>query len=188
MEYIIDVPDIYVETDKIIYSQIIINLVGNSIKFTEKGGITIKVIEEINANDRNIITQVVDTGMGIKKEMIDKLFNPFCSIDNDRSTKYVGTGLGLAICKKSIERMGGNIHVNSIEGEGSTFTFNFKTVKKCDANIIRDTLNVDDSFDETYGEKYPLKILVCDDVKVNRYVVTELLKILIYIELVITRV
>ncbi len=102
--------------------QVLTNLISNSIKFTEKG--EIKLIVECIKKDQNNTTlkfTVSDTGIGLKKEQIEKLFQPFQQADSSISRKYGGSGLGLSICKKIIEKMQGKISVESVFGKGSSF-------------------------------------------------------------------
>ena len=107
--------------DKIRIKQIINNLLSNSFKYTEKGEVNFTV-KCINQGDIcTLIITVQDTGMGIKKEQMDKLFNKFERLDVERNTTAEGTGLGLAITKKLIEMMGGKINVQSTYGQGSMF-------------------------------------------------------------------
>ena len=99
--------------------QILINLLSNSVKFTEKGYVNLNAV----VNSDNINVEVVDTGIGIEEKNIPKLFNPFQQLDTGTTRKYEGTGLGLSICKKLLELMGGRIYVQSEFGKGSRFTF-----------------------------------------------------------------
>ena len=99
--------------------QILINLVGNAIKFTEKGEVSI----ECEISNGWLMTRVVDTGMGIKAKDMDILFEAFQQIDTGLTRQHEGTGLGLSICKKLLEALGGEIWVESEWGVGSTFTF-----------------------------------------------------------------
>ncbi len=119
--------------DEVRFSQIINNLVTNALKFTKDGKVTISC-EKLNETDDKIIikTSVIDTGIGIPLEKIDQLFQNFTQINTNSNEKYDGTGLGLAISKRIIELMGGEIHVSSVEGEGSTFSFviPFRKVKE----------------------------------------------------------
>ena len=104
--------------------QIILNLVGNAIKFTEKGEIVVKVRVEQKLKDRTLLEfSVRDTGIGLDTEQIGNLFQPFTQADSTTSRKYGGTGLGLTICKRLINLMEGNIRVESQVGVGSTFIF-----------------------------------------------------------------
>src|SRR5262249_51530179 len=107
-----EVPDtVSLETDKTKLKQVLINLIGNAIKFTHQGGISIKV-ETLTAPSRLRIF-VQDTGIGIKEEDIPLLFEEFKQLDASPTREYGGTGLGLAICKKIVELMGGAIQVKS---------------------------------------------------------------------------
>lgn len=104
--------------------QILMNLVGNSIKFTEKGEVTINVSLEQEQQDKvTILFQVRDTGIGIPREKMPLLFRPFTQLDSSTTRKFGGTGLGLSISKRLVEMMGGKIWVNSSPGRGSTFFF-----------------------------------------------------------------
>lgn len=104
--------------------QIILNLLGNAIKFTVKGGVTIQVSSERKDNEKNWLrVSIQDTGIGIAKKDQDKLFSAFQQADASTTRKFGGTGLGLAICKKLIEIMNGTIGFNSTENEGSEFWF-----------------------------------------------------------------
>ncbi len=100
--------------------QILLNLIGNAIKFTEKGGVEITV----NLHDHNLVFDVSDTGIGIPAEKQESIFEDFKQADNSITRKHGGAGLGLAISKGLVELMGGCINVQSQPGQGSTFTFN----------------------------------------------------------------
>lgn len=104
--------------------QILLNLAANSIKFTDKGEVVISVVAD-EITDRKILLRfsITDTGIGIDKTTLQKLFSPFTQADGSITRKYGGTGLGLSICKGLVELMGGSIDANSVKGKGSTFWF-----------------------------------------------------------------
>jgi signal transduction histidine kinase/DNA-binding response OmpR family regulator len=101
--------------------QVLLNLAGNAVKFTEKGGVAIIVEPGAQANE--VRFEVRDTGVGIVPEAQGSIFEEFEQVDGGSTRKFAGTGLGLAISKRIVERMGGNIAVESAPGIGSTFTF-----------------------------------------------------------------
>lgn len=108
--------------------QILINLIGNAIKFTEEGEVFVLVSAEMLEQNRyNLRFAVKDTGIGIPKEKMDRLFKPFSQVDSSTSRNYGGTGLGLVISKKLVEKMGGSMSVESDEGKGTTFYFDLIT-------------------------------------------------------------
>lgn len=104
--------------------QILVNLTGNALKFTQQGEVMIFVTKADETADRALIEfAVTDTGIGISPEAQGLLFKPFSQVDTSTTRKFGGTGLGLAICKQLVEQMGGQIGVESISGQGSTFRF-----------------------------------------------------------------
>jgi two-component system sensor histidine kinase/response regulator len=114
--------------------QILLNLIGNSIKFTENGEINLTVaLEEESASDVLLLFEVSDTGIGISEETQQRLFQPFTQADSSTTRKFGGTGLGLAISAKIASQMNGKMSVRSHIGEGSTFSFTarFQKQSKC---------------------------------------------------------
>lgn len=110
--------------DELRIVQILNNLISNAYKFTSVGGIHVEVLKTAQSGSRvELFFMVIDTGIGIAKSDLDKLFKSFSQVDASISRRYGGTGLGLNICKQLAETMGGGIHVESNEGRGSTFTF-----------------------------------------------------------------
>lgn len=100
--------------------QVFFNLLSNAIKFNKRNG---KIIVEASQNDGVMEVSIADTGIGIPREHLDKIFDRFYQVDGSTTRKYVGTGLGLAIVKKAVEMHGGKIWVESELGNGSKFTF-----------------------------------------------------------------
>ncbi|WP_055434920.1 ATP-binding protein [Lacinutrix algicola] len=113
--------DITLVSDERRIEQILLNILSNAIKFSEKGDVRIKV----NVKDDVLITQIIDQGIGIDKKDIDKLFIPFIQLQGGLNRKHEGTGLGLAISKNLIEKLGGTIEVESELEKGSTFIIKF---------------------------------------------------------------
>ncbi len=146
---------IYLIGDPVRVGQILLNLVSNAIKFTEKGEILIFIsIDTIDINNVTLKFSVKDTGIGISIEQKEGLFKSFSQADNSITRKYGGTGLGLSICKKLVKMMGGDIYVKSVYGEGSNFYFTarFELQKK-----------TENPMQELLSELKGLKVLVVDD-------------------------
>lgn len=112
--------------------QIIINIVNNAIKFTERGYVKLQIrVGSVNGDNMELLVSVQDTGQGIREEDMDKLFGSFQQVDSKRNRGQEGTGLGLSISRQLVEMMGGSIGVRSTYGEGSEFYFNI-VQKVCD--------------------------------------------------------
>ena len=147
----------YYEGDKLRIRQILLNLINNAIKFTENGAVTLNAGYKASAKncDKNDIEfQVIDSGIGIPEEKIDIIFNKYEQINN--SDKYDGTGLGLPIVKELVDRMGGSIDVESVQGFGSKFF-----VCLPDNSVVKPTRVVEDKADEKSLKNY--SILVAED-------------------------
>lgn len=156
--------------------QVLVNLIGNAIKFTETGSIHLRV-QRINKVDQHIILEfsVQDSGIGIPKESLDNLFEAFTQVDDSRTRLQSGTGLGLAISKHFIELMGGNIWVKSIEKQGSIFYFTIQLDVLKNQTV---TLNTPPtlSIDNQIAAKTALSILLVEDDKINRLLAVRILE------------
>ncbi len=147
--------------------QVLVNLVGNAVKFTQKGEVVVLVSVDQESEQEVVLRFTVrDTGIGISQEGIGRLFNLFTQVDGSTTRKYGGTGLGLAISKQLATMLGGKIDVRSIEGKGSEFWFTARLRKQASVNIVAEPPMVD-----IRG----LRILVVDDHAVNRLLVASLL-------------
>ena len=155
--------------------QILLNLIGNALKFTEDGYIKISVHGNVSnlkkTIDLNI--QVEDTGIGISQEEQDIIFNAFTQSKNLDTNKYGGTGLGLAIVKKLTDLLGGEIQVTSILGKGTVFTIILKGIKIVPEHKSYPEL---ETFDPESIEFEPATILVVDDIVLNRQVILNFLE------------
>ncbi|MDD2272809.1 MAG: ATP-binding protein [Desulfuromonadaceae bacterium] len=121
-EYDENVPA-YVVGDQLRFRQIVLNLLGNAVKFTDHGNISIKLhVSQNGGEDVLIRCGITDTGIGISKDKIEQIFAPFEQADNSLVRSYGGAGLGLTICRRLTDLMGGRLWVESIEGQGSTFS------------------------------------------------------------------
>ncbi len=147
--------------------QILTNLIGNAIKFTGKGEVSVQAtLENRNDNNATICFTVSDTGIGIPRDRIRQLFTAFTQVDGSTTRKYGGTGLGLAISKQLVELMGGTIDLESEEGKGSTFRFTLKFEIQEDVEDHQAYNSVD---------LRDRKILIVDDHKTNRLLLSTLL-------------
>ena len=128
LRLVVDIPvqlaQATLQGDPLRLGQILMNLVGNAIKFTEQGSVTLRARSVCETTDTvQVRFEVSDTGIGIEPEAQTRLFQPFEQADNSMTRKYGGTGLGLAICKRLVQLMGGEIGAESTTGQGSTFWF-----------------------------------------------------------------
>ncbi|HEY8963854.1 MAG TPA: ATP-binding protein [Alphaproteobacteria bacterium] len=155
-------------------NQIIINLLGNAIKFTEKGSVTLSVTAEAGLDAKDYIFEfiVADTGIGIPDDIQSNLFKKFTQADASTSRKYGGTGLGLAIARSLAEMMGGNIRLTSKEGLGTTFSVQIP-LRKSDQVAATDA-NSHQTLVQT-ADFSPFQILVVDDHPINMLFARKLL-------------
>ena len=128
-----------IHTDGDRLRQVIVNLVGNAVKFTENGSIRIGVsfLPQWRAGQSAVSVEVTDTGIGIRQEALPRLFEPFTQAESSTTRKYGGTGLGLAISRQIVTALGGELTVRSTPGEGSTFTVTIPTGDISGVNLLQ---------------------------------------------------
>lgn len=159
--------------------QIITNLIGNALKFTEKGSIRLDITSRRMGGEKaGFVFRVDDTGIGIKEQHLDKIFNKFTQADESTSRRFGGTGLGLTICKLLAEAMGGNIGVESTLGKGSSFLVDIPLII---ANAEQtERLKTDNQKEKAMSEQAQTnfsssRIIVVDDHPVNLFFARKLL-------------
>ena len=153
-------------TDSNRLQQILVNLMSNAVKFTACGGITLSA----DANEDTLRITVHDTGIGIAPQQHDRLFKPFIQADSSTTRLYGGTGLGLAICQRLARALGGNISIESVPDQGSTFTVSLpvtRTEQPLPAPVPPHLVEVRNGM--------PLLVLVVDDDAINRLLLTRIL-------------
>lgn len=172
----------YLIGDGLRLSQILINIVGNAVKFTQQGEVRIKIeslpLENENPSVVKLRFSVIDTGIGMSPEQLKNIFSPFTQADSSITRRFGGTGLGLSIVKKLIELMSGELSVSSVEGKGSTFSFTI-ILGISEQNFI--TLEKEVEKAEQITGELPLqiqqaKVLLVEDNQVNQQVTSALLK------------
>jgi two-component system sensor histidine kinase/response regulator len=161
-----DVPD-QLMADAGRLRQVVINLLGNAIKFTEKGEVSLSVGLESSPDAAFLHFAIHDTGIGIPADKQGLVFNSFEQADSSTTRKYGGTGLGLAICRSIVEMMGGRIWVESSPGEGSTFHFT-ATFAMAPATVVQTPAT-------NFSELQDLPVLVVDDNQTSRHILEKTL-------------
>jgi signal transduction histidine kinase/ActR/RegA family two-component response regulator len=164
---------IFIKGDQTRFEQVLMNLCGNAMKFTEQGGVSLSA-RLMGVSDHVAHLQIIikDTGIGIAEENIDTLFKPFTQADSSTSRDFGGTGLGLTISKKLSQLMGGDISVESTIGEGSVFSFT------CILPIVAEKVveaKCDDN-NKTNKDITKLKVLVAEDNRINQKLIDTILK------------
>jgi signal transduction histidine kinase/CheY-like chemotaxis protein len=163
--------DIYVKGDEVKLSQVLINLLGNAIKFTEKGFVTLKVDVAQDDTHYNLRFKVADSGIGIKKEDQQKIFESFTQADHDTTRKFGGTGLGITISEKILELMQSRLQLQSESGKGAEFWFDIKLAKSSIEPVKKRGAAA------TIDYALPgIKILVAEDNPVNQMVAKRFLQ------------
>ena len=165
----------YIVSDVGKIRQILINLIGNAVKFTEKGGIKIKTgVTSINTEYLNLFIEIEDSGIGIPNDQIDKIFNYFEQVDqNHRQKQSEGSGLGLAISKEYARLLEGDISVKSNVGRGSVFRFLFKAKQGSKEEF--EELHIKKRVIGLKSKEEKVKVLVADDRQTNRDLLVNLL-------------
>ncbi len=163
----------YIIGDPTRLNQVLVNLLGNAVKFTEKGGIAllVKVVEQ-NRKESTLQFVVNDTGIGISPDKIDVIFSSFSQASSDMTRKYGGTGLGLTITKQLVELQGGNLNVESKAGEGSSFHFKLSFVHGKGKIKHKTELLQDEILDNTQN----IRILLAEDNEINQLYVKTILE------------
>ncbi len=155
--------------DPVRLRQIMINLVGNAIKFTESGEIILRIVLDQDLTDDVIIrVEVQDSGIGISPDRRDKLFRLFSQVDSSMTRRFGGTGLGLAISRQLVELMGGQIDVDSETGKGSTFWFTARLKKQTQSPALAEKYQITESFKQ-------LRVLILDPSETYRTVFAQLI-------------
>jgi PAS domain S-box-containing protein len=158
-----------VEADRDKINQILLNLIGNALKFTPEGGmVTVALTQELLGQDLLMLHYTVkDTGIGITQENILRLTQPFFQVESSATRSYQGTGLGLAIAKKMIELLGGELEVQSVPGQGATFQFSVLAKVKQEALTAVVKEEPPQALTDELGKDFPLRILIAEDNDLN---------------------
>jgi CheY-like chemotaxis protein len=158
-----------VEADRDKINQILLNLIGNALKFTPEGGkVTVTLKQELLGQDLMMLHYTVkDTGIGITQENILRLTQPFFQVESSATRSYQGTGLGLAIAKKMIELLGGELEVQSEPGQGATFQFSVLAKVKQQALTAVFKEEPPQALTGALGKDFPLRILIAEDNDLN---------------------
>jgi len=161
--------------------QILINLVGNAVKFTEKGHVEIQVGYQAEENNSGkLVLSVKDTGIGMKRDRMHTLFTPFTQADQSTTRKFGGTGLGLTICRRLTKMLEGEMTVKSVFGQGSEFTTTLAASVPADTKLIYDlaaveTLSGHQAFDYENAQT-PCRVFVAEDSPDNQVLITGFLE------------
>lgn len=152
--------------------QVLMNLIGNAVKFTERGAVLLLVeAGGVDSEDRLLVRFTVsDTGIGIAPEAIERLFKPFAQANSSMNRRYGGTGLGLAICRRLVDAMGGQILVTSEPGQGSVFTFTIPLPRNDRTEVVRDPST------RLFGPISGKRVLLVEDNPVNQRVASAMLE------------
>ncbi len=153
--------------------QVLLNLLGNAVKFTDSGSVSVEVAAVCREDGRELEFAVRDTGMGIPSEKQDSIFQAFAQADGSMTRRFSGTGLGLTICSRLVEMMGGKIRVESQPGQGSCFRF---TIPATGPAFDEPSPAPSPAVPAASGDPHSLRILVAEDHPVNQQIVVRMLE------------
>jgi PAS domain S-box-containing protein len=167
----------YVITDPVRFRQLLTNLIGNAIKFTEQGGVRVVARTSTRQRRPQLIVEIIDTGIGIPDETLERIFDPFVQADTSITRRFGGTGLGLAISRRFVEALGGDLTVRSEMGKGSVFTFTIDTgpldgVRTVTLDQATHQLRRTRASHSLRGQLPAVRILVVDDGESNRKLIS----------------
>ena len=157
-----------VYVDPLRLRQVLLNLVGNAIKFTENGGVSVRM-RAIDRGEKQLVIQIDDTGEGIPEERLKEIFHAFSQADGSITRRYGGTGLGLTICQRLVRMMGGDLSVESEVGRGSTFTVTLPLREADPALLPEGTDSTDDRVPVKTDGKLPIRVLLAEDTQTLRF-------------------
>ncbi len=169
-----DVP--FVAAQRQLFLRVLYNLIGNAIKFTDGGTVTVRLSAQLKGDTVRLVIAVTDTGIGIAEADLDRIFHNFETLDASYARMREGTGLGLGIAKLSAEALGGEIHVQSKLGEGSTFTLDV-TLPTAEDRSEAQAETAAPARPEPPETARPLSILVVEDNPINSLLLTEMLRL-----------
>ena len=184
--------------DAFVLRQVLANLLGNAVKFTQDGSVTISAtLLQEDAEKSTVRFEVIDTGVGIPADKQSKIFESFTQADSSTTRQFGGSGLGLTIAKHMVEEMGGSLNFHSTEGVGSRFWFDLSLEKASDVSIVADNSTIESAENtvtaaaqpqskdqasapintKPLANTNPLEILVCEDESTNQKIITRLLSL-----------
>ena len=161
----------YINSDPVRVQQILFNLIGNAIKFTDEGKVTILLSMP---NNKCLEFRIIDTGIGISEDKLQNIFKPFTQADNSISRTFDGTGLGLTISRKLAELLGGDLQVESQLNEGSTFIFSLDLEFEPESLLMEAPDQALEKQEDYYN--FDVEVLVVEDNKMNQMLLKKILK------------
>ena len=157
----------YLYFDALRLRQVLVNLIGNAVKFTHNGRVTVTMRTEGEGDDMLLAVDVEDTGVGIAKDKLRDIFRPFYQVESQQGRQFQGTGLGLSICERLVALMNGDIGAHSTQGKGSLFHLRVP-VRLCPGHAATDEAPTNGDGVVDFNRLAPAKILVVDEVPLNR--------------------